>query len=123
VKPYIDAAIDQAKSNLSLESAFTSAEAPTVIQAPFRQSLAEFLSDPTAISDAYLTKIQAMKNKKVIAPPPAETGASTTGSAAAPVEQTNEREDKLVKGLETKIDRKRREIKDKYRKRKYVIFI
>lgn len=114
-----------------MEAAFNSLEAGAPIQQPFRSALADFLEDSSCIHDGYVTKLQQKRVKLAtpVAPPvvPAAAAATVASAkvAAAPAVETvsNNREDKLIKGLETKIDRKRREIKDKYRKRRCRILV
>lgn len=96
-----------ATANLTLETAFSTMDASVTLQAAFRDTVKEFMNDPL----------------KIIAPPAAPITKKTSEKLtpkSVKIQESSEkkREEIILKSFEAKIERKKREVKDKYRKRR-----
>jgi hypothetical protein len=136
IKPYLGQAIETAKSNLSLEAALNSMEASQSIQQTFKAALQEFLKDPTTPTSEFYEILQALKAKAAApaaaSPAPSSSGAAPGASANPETDPQNqstaagkggkgdenqERKNRMIKSIETRVERKRRDLQEKYRKR------
>jgi hypothetical protein len=113
-------------------------EASPAIQQKFKLALQEFLNEPTTPTAEFHRILQALKAKA--APPPPQLPSqiptpetqnniqnpqiSTTKKAAvAPVvaapavDENEERKNRMIKSIDTRVERKRRDIQERYRKR------
>lgn len=113
-----------AQSNLTLEAAFNSMEPSPAVKGVFKNALNEFLDDPTFPTLAFFNILQSMKAQKAAEEAEAEALARNQAESKAAQEATKakaddieERKNRMIKSIETKVERKRRDIQDKFRKR------
>lgn len=103
-------------------------EAPQPIQNKFRTALQEFLNEPTTPTEEFLQILQLLKAKVAPPPPAPETNVAQKHQASNKpmpqvVDENEERKNRMIKSIETRVERKRRDIQEKYRKRMYYSFI
>lgn len=110
-------------------------EAPQSIQLKFKTALQEFLNDPTTPTNEFYRILQTLKTK-AIPPPPLSTTTSFVQETITPntlqqshqqtvsnkplkpvLDENEERKNRMIKSIETRVERKRRDIQEKYRKR------
>ena len=101
-------------------------DASQSIQSLFKKALQEFLDNPTNPSPEFYQILQAMKIKAQPPPPvvaPAPEVVTSDKKVIKPketvqvVDETEERKNRMIKSIETRVERKRRDIQEKYRKR------
>lgn len=103
------------QSDLTLEAAFTAMEASRHVQTKFKAAMAEFLSDPVSPTTAFLEALHSMKEKSKAPAPSAHASPAVTQKLQ--VDENIERKNRMLKSIDTKVDRKRKDIREKYRKR------
>jgi hypothetical protein len=121
-------------------------EASPAIQQKFKLALQEFLNEPTTPTMEFHQILQALKAKAAAPPPPpvippptstavtpSSVGAkdnskkstiTTAAAAVAPppvVDENEERKNRMIKSIDTRVERKRRDLHERYRKRMYDI--
>ena len=106
--PSLSAGMSAATANLTLETAFSTMDASATLQTAFRDTVKEFMSDPL----------------KIIAPPAApitKKSSEKLTPKSVKIQESGEkrREEIILKSFESKMERKKREVKDKYRKRRW----
>lgn len=94
------------------------------IQSKFKKALQEFLENPTIPTPEFYQILQAMKIKaQPVAPPPVPEIVTPSQKIIKPketiqvVDESEERKNRMIKSIETRVERKRRDIQEKYRKR------
>ena len=110
-------------------------EASPSIQLTFKTALQEFLKDPTTPTSEFYEILLALKAKACApavaspAPPSSTTpiDASSTpatnsqtaskGAGGGKSDENEERKNRMIKSIETRVERKRRDLQEKYRKR------
>ena len=98
------------QADLTLEAAFNALEASKHVQTRFKQALSEFLNDPVQPTLAFLETLQRMKLQ--VKPPPTES----TKGLKTNVDESMERKARMLKSIDGKVERKRKDIREKYRK-------
>mmetsp|Transcript_14423 Transcript_14423/g.21668 ORF Transcript_14423/g.21668 Transcript_14423/m.21668 type:complete len:1392 (+) Transcript_14423:58-4233(+) len=113
IKEAISKSVDKMRSNLTLEAAFNAGEASDFVKTHFKTALDQFLENPVIPTHAFLEALKSMKSMQ-------SANAKTTGSGENPtaaVDELRDRKSRMIKSIETKVERKRRDIHEKFRKR------
>ncbi|CAE7503791.1 unnamed protein product, partial [Symbiodinium microadriaticum] len=111
IKNAIKASVQVYQADLSLEAAFNSLEARKYVQTQFKTALDEFLDDPVQPTLFFLEALQNMKTQTV------PSGTESVKTNKRIVDEATERKNRMLKSIDGKVDRKRKDIREKFRKR------
>jgi hypothetical protein len=115
IKGAIQQSVQVYQSDLTLEAAFAAMESSRHVQTQFKTAMAEFLADPVQPTAGFLEALHLMKGKSQAPAPSVHDSPLVTQKKQ--LDESTERMNRMLKSIDTRVDRKRKDIREKFRKR------